>query len=194
MHDIQITPTTSPTRIPSPRAAGRWLATFLGIPVAGYAGWLVSGHVDSVGAALLGALITGAVLGAVQLWGLGRNRPPAAAWIVATTLGLMVGLGIGAAMVDYQTSLGALLVQGAVSGLAVGVAQALVLLPRLGVVALAWPPALAAIWAAGWAISTAIGVDVDQQFVIFGASGAIVVTALTVVLPLALNRNAENAS
>ena len=167
---------------------------FLGIPVAGYAGWLVSGHVDSLGAALIGALITGAVLGAVQLWGLGRNRPPAAAWIAATTLGLMVGLGIGAAMVDYETSLGALVVQGAVSGLAVGLAQAVVLLPRLGAVALAWAPALAAIWAAGWATSTGIGVDVDQQFVIFGASGALVVTALTLVLPLALNRTDEAAS
>jgi len=106
----------------------------------------------------------------------------------------MVGLGIGAAIVDYETSLSALVVQGAISGLAVGLAQAVVLLPRFGVVALAWAPALAAIWAAGWATSTAIGVDVDQQFVIFGASGALVVTALTLVLPLALNRNAEAAS
>jgi hypothetical protein len=170
------------------------MVSFLGIPVAGYAGWLVSGHVDSLSAALIGALITGVVLGAVQAWALGRNRPPVAAWIAATALGLMVGLGIGAAMVDYETSLGALVVQGTVSGLAVGLAQGLVLLPRFGVVALAWAPALAAIWAAGWATSTAIGVDVDQQFVIFGASGALVVTALTLVLPLALNRNAEAAS
>ena len=48
----------------------------LGIPVAGYAGWLVSGHVDSLGAALIGALITGVALGALQAWALGRNRPP----------------------------------------------------------------------------------------------------------------------
>ena len=194
MHDLQITPTTSPTAVPSGRAATRWMATFLGIPVAGYAGWLVSGHVDSLGAALLGALITGVVLGAVQAWGLGRNRPPVAAWIAATTLGLMVGLGIGAAMVDYETSLSALVVQGAISGLAVGLAQAVVLLPRFGVVALAWAPALAAIWATGWATTTASGIDVDQQFVIFGASGALVVTALTLVLPLALNRTAEAAA
>ena len=95
----------------------------------------------------------------------------------------MVGLGIGAAMVDYETNLGSLVVQGALSGLAVGLAQALVLRPRLGTVALAWPPALAAIWAAGWATTTAIGIDVDQQFVIFGASGAIVVTVLTARAP-----------
>ncbi|MFC5831792.1 hypothetical protein [Nonomuraea insulae] len=194
MRNLQITPATNRTQIPSRRAATRWMATFLGIPLAGYAGWLVSGPVDSAGAALLSGAITGAALGAVQAWGLGRNRPSAAAWIAATTLGLMAGLGIGATMVDYDTSLTALVVQGAISGLAVGLAQALVLLPRLGVVALAWPPALAAIWAAGWAVSTAIGVDVDQQFVIYGASGALVVTALTLVLPLALNRTGEDAS
>lgn len=194
MHDIQITPTTTPTRVSSPRAAGRWMTTFLGIPVAGYAGWLVSGHVDSLGASLIGAMITGVVLGAVQVWGLGKNRPHVAAWIAATTLGLMVGLGIGAAIVDYDTTLSALVIQGTVSGLAVGVAQAVVLRPRLGAVALAWPPVLAAIWAAGWATTTAAGIDVDQQFVIFGASGALVVTALTVVLPLALNRTAQAAS
>lgn len=193
MHNLRITPITGRTRIPSRRAATRWMATFLGIPLAGYAGWLVSGPVDSVGAALLGGVITGAALGAVQAWGLGRNRPPAAAWIAATALGLMTGLGIGATAVGYDTGLTALVIQGAVSGLAVGLAQALVLLPRLGVVAFAWPPALAAIWVAGWATSTAIGVDVGQQFVIYGASGALVVTALTVILPLTLNRS-EDAS
>ncbi len=91
-------------------------------------------------------------------------------------------------MVDYETSLGALVLQGAVSGLGVGLAQAVVLRPRLGVLAFAWPPALAAIWSAGWATSTAIGIDVDEQFVIFGASGAMLVSLLTVVLPIALNR------
>ena len=102
MHDLQITPTISTAPVSPSRAAARWMWNILGIPVAGYAGWLVSGHVDSVDAALLGALITGVALGALQAWALGRNRPPAAAWIAATTIGLMVGLGIGAAMVDYR--------------------------------------------------------------------------------------------
>ena len=164
------------------------MVNIVGIPLAGYAGWLVSGHVDSIGASLLGALITGAALGALQSWALGTNRPPAVAWIAATTIGLMVGLGVGASVVDYETTLEALVIQGAISGFAVGIAQAMVLRPRLGVLAFAWPPALTVIWAAGWATSTAIGIDVDQQFVIFGASGAILVSLLTVVLPIALNR------
>jgi hypothetical protein len=193
MNDLLDAPTARPTTVTSVRVVTRWMMTFLGIPLAGYAGWLVSGHVDSVGAALIGACITGALVGAVQLWGFAGTRPPAAAWIVATTVGLMVGLGIGSAVVDYDTTLGALIVQGAVSGLAVGLAQALVLWNLIGTTAFAWPPALAAIWAAGWAITTTAGIDVDKQFVIFGASGALVVTALTVVLPLVLNRNTQDA-
>ena len=163
--------------------------TFLGFPLGGLA-TLITGPVDSAVAALLGGLLTGTVLGAVQAWGLGRNRPPVAAWIAATGLGLMVGLGIGAAVVDYDTSLTALVIQGAISGLVVGVAQGFVLLPRLGRVAFVWPPVLAAIWAAGWVTTTNIGIDVDQQFTIFGSSGALVATVLTAVLPLVLNRNA----
>ncbi len=49
-------------------------------------------------------------------------------------------------------------------------------------------------WAAGWAITTSIGVEVDEQFTVFGSSGAITVTALTVVLPLALRRLDGGAS
>ena len=130
--------------------------------------------------------------GARRRPGMGTRAQPSssAAWIAATGLGLMVGLGIGAAVVDYDTSLTALVIQGAISGLVVGVAQGFVLLPRLGRVALVWPPALAAIWAAGWATTTNIGIDVDQQFTIFGSSGALVATVLTAVLPLVLNRNA----
>ena len=46
--------------------------------------------------------------------------------------------------------------------------------------------ALAAIWAVGWAVTYAFGIQVDQQFTVFGSSGAVVVTALTAVLPLTL--------
>ena len=110
-------------------------------------------------------------------------RPPAAQWILATALGLAVGLAVGAAAVDYRTSLSALALQGAVCGATVGIGQALILRARLGRVALAWPPVLGLIWALGWAITTAVGVEVDEQFTVFGSSGAVVVTALTVILP-----------
>ena len=54
--------------------------------------------------------------------------------------------------------------------------------------------ALAAIWAAGWAVTTAVGVEVDQQFTVFGSSGALVVTALTAVLPSSLVNRANGSA
>lgn len=183
--------TTTPARATLLSTTARWMVTFLGFPLGGFVAGLIVGAVDGPVPAILGGLIAGAILGAVQLWGLGRHRPGATRWIAATAIGLAVGLGIGAAAVDYATDLSALVIQGAICGIAVGAAQAVVLRPRLGRLAYAWPPALAALWAAGWAISTSIGVQVDEQFIVFGSSGAIVVTALTAVLPIAVNRSAS---
>ncbi len=191
----QRTATTTPPTTPAARPSGwrrtvlRWMVTFTGFPLGGFAAILLTGPVDSIGPALAGGLITGAVLGAVQAWALGAARSHPAAWVVATAVGLMAGLGLGASLVGYQTGLVDLVLQGAVSGLVVGSSQAVVLLPRLGRLALAWPLTLGAVWAAGWAITTAIGVQVEQQFTVFGSAGALVAAALTAVLPLALNRS-----
>lgn len=172
------------------RIALRWLATFAGFPVGGLAAWLIAGPVDDLAAALLAGAITGAVLGAVQAWGMGSNGPPAREWTVATTAGLTVGLALGSAAVGYGTTLADLVVQGAICGLAIGTAQALTLRGRA---AYLWAPALSALWALGWAITTSIGVGVDDQWAVFGAGGAIVVTAATAALPvlLATSRSAS---
>jgi hypothetical protein len=177
-----------------PRVTGRWLVSFLGFPIGGYASYLLIGPVDSLLPSLLGGLLTGAVLGALQAWAFGRSRPSAVRWIIATALGLMVGLGVGAAVVSYQTTLSALLVQGAVTGFVVGAAQAVVLAPRLGRAAMAWPAALTVIWAVGWAVTYAFGIQVDEQFTVFGSSGAVVVTALTAALPLILSNRKQSRS
>ena len=166
-------------------SALRWLPTFLGFPLGGVAAELVAGPVDGLGPALLAGAVTGAVLGAVQAWGMGPNGPPARRWIAATAAGLTVGLGLGSAAVGYGTSLGDLVVQGAICGLAIGAAQALTLRGRA---AYLWAPALSALWALGWAITTSIGVDVETQYAVFGSSGALVVTAATAVLPVLLAR------
>lgn len=196
--------TAAPRDTASPREAGvhtparsgrqstlRWMASFTGYPLGGYTAMLLTGPVDGVGPALTGALLTGVILGAIQAWAMGDARPRPVAWILATTIGLMAGLALGAALVDYRTDLGSLVLQGAVSGALVGLAQAVVLLPRIGTLALAWPVALSGIWAIGWRITTSLGIDVDQQFTIFGSSGAIVATLLTAVLPLVLNRSSH---
>ena len=161
----------------------RWLPTFLGFPIGGLVASLVAGPVDDVAAALLGGAITGAVLGAVQARAMGTHGPPAGRWVAATTAGLAAGVALGSGAVGYGTSLGELVVQGAICGLVVGATQALVLRGRA---AYLWAPALSALWALGWAVSTSIGIDVDTRWTGFGASGALVVTAATAVLPALL--------
>ena len=190
-------PTTTPAPAHTttwPRTVGRWMVSFRGFPIGGYTAFLLVGPVDSLIPSLVGGLLTGAVLGALQVWAFGRARPATGRWIIATALGMMVGLSVGAAVVGYQTTLFALLVQGAVTGFAVGAAQALVLAPKLGRVALVWPAALTAIWAVGWAVTYAFGIQVDEQFTVFGSSGAVVVTALTAALPLILTTTKASRS
>lgn len=174
------------------RTVGRWMVSFAGYPLGGYAAYLLVGAVDGPGPALAGGLLTGAILGAVQAWSLGNGAPRPLAWILATALGLMAGVAAGAALVDYRTDLGSLVIQGAVGGAMVGIAQAAVLMPRLGALALVWPLYLSGVFAVGWAVTTSAGIDVDQQFTIFGSSGALVATLLTVVLPLVLGIRHDN--
>jgi hypothetical protein len=173
------------------RSGLRWLPTFVGFPLGGLAAELVAGPVDGLVAALLGGAITGVVVGTVQSWAMGSNGPPAARWVSASAAGLAVGLALGSATVGYGTGLGDLVVQGAICGLAIGTAQALTLHGR---VAYLWAPALSALWAIGWAITTSIGVDVETRYAVFGSSGALVVTAATAVLPVLLATRAPRSA
>ena len=158
----------------------RWawpVAIIVGIPIGGYAANIIIGKVDSVGPALVGGLIAGAIIGAAQ-WLALRSIVPWL-WLVATSVGMAAGLTAGAALVDYGISRGDLALMGAVTGLAVGGLQAF-LLARRGSGALWWvvvnPPA----WALAWFVTTfVITKNVKEHFAVFGASGAIVFALLT---------------
>ena len=170
------------------RPAMRWLASFVGFPLGGLAAMVLVGPVDSPTTAVLGGLVTGTVLGAVQAWALrpvlGSGGRTAASWTAATATGLAAGLALGTGLVGYDTGVADLAVQGVVSGASVGLAQALVLRSRVGRLAALWPAYLAGAWALGWTITTSVGVSVEDQFTVFGAAGAITVAALTTVLPV----------
>jgi len=161
----------------------RWVAVALAFPVAGYIGWLIGGRVDAMGAALVGGALTGAGLGAVEWWAADGALGRATAWIGASAAGYAVGLAAGAALVGYDTDLASLAVMGLVSGAVLGGAQGLVL-AREGrrALALPWALAMPALFALGWCASTGIGVDVDDQFTVFGAAGAIVFMLLSGLL------------
>lgn len=174
-----------------PKRVLRWMPTFLGFPAGGLAAKLIIGRVDHLSAAVAGGAITGAFIGLAQWLGMRRTGLSPELWIGSTAAGLAIGLGAGAAAVGYETDLAALAAQGAISGLAVGITQALVLHTRLGRIVAAWPAVLAALWVLGWTITSSAGIDVEAQYTVFGSSGALVVTALTSVLPILLAKRSE---
>lgn len=187
-------PTAGPVGAsPRLRRTAAWLVSFAGFPLGGYAAHLLVGPVHSTPSALVGGLVTGAVLGTVQAWALGEHRPAPLVWSATTAAGLAVGLAVGSGVVDHRTDLTSLVVQGLCCGAAVGVAQAAVLRSLVGVVALAWPLLLGPVWGLGWAVTTTVGVDVEEQFTVFGSSGALLVAALTLVLPVVLRRAAARS-
>ena len=157
-----------------------WSAGFLAFPLAGLAGTAVAGRVDTPVAALLGGAVTGLVIGAGQAVVSSRRLDPRR-WIPATAAGMSVGLLLGAAAVGYRTSLGDLALMGALTGLVLGVAQA-VALPRGTHRRWVWAAALPVLWALGWTATTLGGIAVDQQFTVFGAYGAITFSALSGLL------------
>jgi hypothetical protein len=169
-----------------------WLwpvAIVLGFPIGGLVADLVVDGVDSVGAALTGGLIAGAIIGAAEWFAV--RRWVSWLWIPATSAGMALGLAAGAALVDYGTDRGDVALLGAVTGVGVGVAQTLVLarhrIPGAFWWAVANPPA----WALGWLVTSyVITTNVDEQFPNFGASGALVYGLLTWLLLAVLFRAA----
>ncbi len=177
MSYLTTSPSTITTRPPSPTRSFRpwwgWMLTFAAFPPAGLLGWLLAGHVDSAFAAALDGAVTGAVLGFGQ-WLLLRRRGVTIRWAWNTAVGLGIGLTVGGALVGFETDRVSLAVMGAVSGLAVGLAQAGAVRAGMSSV-LTWGGATAALWALGWVISSYV-IDPADQWPVFGASGALVVT------------------
>jgi hypothetical protein len=100
-------------------------------------------------------------------------------WLAAVAMG--VGLLVGAWAVGYGTSLGELALMGAITGIPLGAAQGFLLRDRVANAWL-WAAAMPLLWALGWTVTTAAGVDVERQYAVFGSLGAITFMALSGVL------------
>jgi hypothetical protein len=157
-----------------------WTAGFLAFPIAGLAGAAPLGRVDDPAAALMGGAVTGLVLGAGQALA-SRHRLDPRRWIPATAVGMGLGLLLGAAYVDYGTSLADLAIMGVLTGIILGLTQALALPPNTQV-RWAWAAAVPVLWALGWTATTLGGIAVSEQFTVFGAYGALTFSALSGVL------------
>ena len=182
MSSLSHTTPVAVTSAPARPLVWAWpLAILVGYPIGGLLANVIVGHVDSVGAALAGGLIAGAVIGTAQWLALQPLVPWL--WAAATSVGMAIGLAAGSGLVDYGTERGDVVLMGAVTGLAVGGLQAIVL-ARSGVAGAVWwavanPPA----WALGWLVTSyVITSNVDEQFTNFGAGGALLFAVLTGLL------------
>jgi hypothetical protein len=157
-----------------------WTAGFLAFPIAGVLATALVGRINDAGSALVGGMVAGAVIGTGQ-WLVARRLLDAQTWIPATALAMGVGLLVGGWVVGYGTSLGELALMGAITGIPLGAAQAYLLRDRVAT-PWVWAAAMPLLWALGWTVTTAGGIDVDRQFAVFGAYGAITFMALSGVL------------
>jgi hypothetical protein len=170
------------------------LAILLGFPIGGLIADLTMDGVDSVGSALVEGLIAGVIVGAAEWFAL--RRFVSWLWVPATCVGMAVGLMAGAALVDYGIGRGDLALMGAVTGLGVGVFQALVLVQAGHSIsnAVLWAVANPPGWALAWLITSyVIARNIGERFPVFGAGGCVAFGLLTWLLLAALIRRASEA-
>lgn len=154
-----------------------WTLAFLGFPIAGVLANLIGPVTTPLQAVLAGA-IGGAALGFVQ-WLVLRTRLPLPFWwIIATSVGMSVGLAIGTVFLGSETVGNELIWRAALTGGCIGLAQWIVFRPVLPQ-SIMWVGVVGLSWVAGWFITRAIGVDLSFKWAVFGSSGALTFQFLT---------------
>ncbi|HEX9388675.1 MAG TPA: hypothetical protein VF918_20285 [Anaerolineales bacterium] len=154
-----------------------WGLAFLGFPIAGLLANLIGAVTTPVRALLAGA-ITGATLGLVWWLVLKSRLPLSIWWVVATSIGMAVGLAISTVLLGSETGGNELLWRAAITGLCMGIAQWIVLrqvLPQ----SIIWIGVMAIAWTVGWFITRSAGIDLSYKWSVFGASGALAFQFLT---------------
>lgn len=164
-----------------------WIIAFLGFPVGGAAAVLVIGRLDTALEGVIGGAVAGLFLGLFQYAALRQYTNVKAGWIVATTIGLAIGVGLSTLLYGADTTLQAILTRAPLTGSALAIAQWIVLRYHTRM-AYVWIITLPVIYTIAWYVTVlVIGASVDQRFVIFGASGAIVFQLLTGLVLYLLN-------
>lgn len=154
----------------------RWAPTIFGFPIGGWVATTLVGPVNGPLAAALAGALAGAVIGAAQWGALGKRV--GWTWLLASILGMAAGSALSAALTGAATTVVGLVTAGLVTGATMGVAQGLPL--RRGIRAAGpWAATVGLTWAAGWAITANVIIDPEAGYVIFGLSGAFVVTIAT---------------
>jgi hypothetical protein len=176
----------------------RWFFTLFGFPLGGFAAREVVGPADGVVSSLLTGLLAGAIIGCVQ-WLALRRWGFDVGWAIVTSVGMSAGAGAAQLLTEGSTATSDLVLVGLLTGLGVGIGQALLLGAGRGVVrgrgpgiALLWTGLVGASWAVGWFITANVIVDAERGYIVFGSSGALLVTVVTgLVLYLLVVRPAD---
>lgn len=159
---------------------GFWLLALLGFPIGGGLARLLVGPAENVVAAALAGLLTGAVIGLAQWLVLRQILSINLGWVAVTAISMGLGLALGVALLGIETTGTTLIARAVITGLFIGVAQWL-LLREIVPMSAWWILILAIAWAVSWTITRAVGVDLTQNWSVFGASGALVFQLVTAV-------------
>jgi hypothetical protein len=159
-----------------------WFIAFTGFPIGGLLVKLLIGPISTVASAAFGGIITGAILGLVQWLVLRGQFPLSIFWVMASSFGMAVGLTVSTLLLGSDTGGNVLLWRALITGLCVGVAQALVFRSSLSVPVLQtliWTVMVALAWTIGWWITRSVGVDLSPKWTVFGSTGAWAFQVLT---------------
>ena len=155
-----------------------WALAFLGFPMGGLLTTIIVGPVTTTARAALAGAITGAIVGLVQWFVLQSRLPLPIWWVIATSVGMSFGLGLGVALLGSEMSGNDLLWRAAMTGLCIGIAQWIVLRPILPQSAI-WMAMIALGWVVGWFITRNAGIDLNPKWSVFGSTGALAFQFLT---------------
>lgn len=156
-----------------------WLMAFLGFPPGGLLAALIIGSLDTPLEGIIGGLIAGTVIGGAQMLALRYRLPVDLRWIIATAVGLAAGVSLSVALFGAATDLNTTLLRALLTGLLPGVTQWFILRQHVRW-ALLWLPALTMLYPLAWFVTAqVIGISLDNGYVVFGASGALLFQALT---------------
>jgi hypothetical protein len=169
-----------------------WFIAFVGFPIGGTLAKILVGPVSNPVTAALAGAITGAALGLVQWLLLRQQSSVSMVWILATSLGMAIGLSLSVALLGSEMN--NLLWRALVTGLCVGFAQALIIRFDLSLStaqAVVWLTTISLGFVLGWFITRSVGVDLSPKWSVFGSTGAWAFQILTGTIMFFLLRSSS---
>jgi hypothetical protein len=163
--------------------------------VAVVAGWAIGFFLcealeDFLSTFFVDGLVIGSAMGIAQGLVLRKHITPMLPWVVISIIGFGIGKFVADAVGPALPGVGAVLLSGAIIGLAVGLVQSVILRQRFSIGPW-WIVANVLAWAAGWSlISVADGPDVSIAVAYgVGALGAALVGVITGIALIGVSRH-----